>query len=274
MNLIKKGFSFGERAAIDTIEALAQLQSFRIMQNERWVNFMNEGLMLSSYLWNNDARPYNLPSNVIPQEGWENETNINNFNLNLESLIEIALREHPEIRYYDFKLNVLTLEKRLKFQELLPKVDFRYNQLGKNYDLATTASQGPLFENNYLYGLKVEIPLRFSLGRGEYQKAKLKIESNSYDKSEKILAIEIKVKYYFNEFDILKKQIELQSDNYNNYIKLVKAEESRLNNGESSIFLINARENKALEALEKLIEFKTKYFKSIYALQWSAGLFQ
>jgi outer membrane protein TolC len=53
---------------------------------------------------------------------------------------------------------------------------------------------------------------------------------------------------------------------------MLKAEESRFNNGESSMFLINSRETKALEALEKLIDLKTKYFKTIYALQWSAGL--
>jgi outer membrane protein TolC len=58
---------------------------------------------------------------------------------------------------------------------------------------------------------------------------------------------------------------------YENYQLLVKAEETRLLNGESSLFLVNSRENKALEALEKLIDLKTKYFKTIYALQWSAG---
>ena len=40
----------------------------------------------------------------------------------------------------------------------------------------------------------------------------------------------------------------------------------------NSLFLINSRENKALEALEKLIELKTKFAKTVYALQGSAGL--
>ena len=49
-------------------------------------------------------------------------------------------------------------------------------------------------------------------------------------------------------------------------------EEVRFKNGESSLFLINSRENKALESLEKLIENKVKLYKTIFALQWSAGL--
>ncbi len=66
--------------------------------------------------------------------------------------------------------------------------------------------------------------------------------------------------------------MDLQNKYAENYQKLVRAEETLLENGESTLFLINSRENKALEAQEKLIEIKTKYFKSIYALQWSAGL--
>ena len=82
------------------------------------------------------------------------------------------------------------------------------------------------------------------------------------------------MKKYFNEFSNLKSQIGLQSRSVTNYEQLVKAEEVRFQNGESSLFLINSRESKALEATQKLIELKTKYYKSIYALQWSAGLLQ
>jgi outer membrane protein TolC len=52
----------------------------------------------------------------------------------------------------------------------------------------------------------------------------------------------------------------------------LKAEETLFRNGESSLFLINSRENKVLETERKLIELKAKYYKTIYALQWSTGL--
>jgi outer membrane protein TolC len=57
-----------------------------------------------------------------------------------------------------------------------------------------------------------------------------------------------------------------------NFEKLLKAEETLFRNGESSLFLINSRENKVLETERKLIELKAKYYKTIYALQWSTGL--
>jgi hypothetical protein len=69
----------------------------------------------------------------------------------------------------------------------------------------------------------------------------------------------------------LQNQVVLQNNHYDNCIKLLRAEESRLLNGESTLFVINARENKAFDSFEKLIDLKTKYFKTFYYLQWSAG---
>jgi hypothetical protein len=42
--------------------------------------------------------------------------------------------------------------------------------------------------------------------------------------------------------------------------------------GESSMFLVNAREIKLIESEQKLIALKTKFFRSIIANQWAAGL--
>jgi outer membrane protein TolC len=270
LELIKKTYINGERPAIDTIEAITQLQSFEYRKNEYWLAFQNAGLALSAYLWKSNNEPYYLPENVIPQTGWENEMNLTNFNLVLADLLNTA-ENNPTLVQYKSKIDVSVVDKRLKFQELLPKIDLRYNHLNKDY---AWNNEGLLLNNNYQYGIKFEMPLFLSEGRGEYRMAKLKLESSKLDLNLKQQQVEIKVKQYFNEYVNLKKQIILQSAAYSNYTQLLKAEETRFFNGESSLFLINSRESKALEAQEKLIELKTKYYKTIYGLQWSAGLLQ
>jgi outer membrane protein TolC len=272
LELVKKSFDNGERPAIDTTEASTQLMSFQYQQNAYWLEFQNAGLQLSAYLWKSNDEPYNLPESIIPQDGWEIETNILQFNLELTNLLNTAITMHPELQVYENKLDILTIEKRLKFQELLPKIDFRYNLLGKGYNVFRTPVESQLFENNFQYGLKLEVPLLFSNGRGQYRQAKLKIEETRLDQNQKLLSVQLKVRSYYNEFVNLQNQIALQSRNYESYLQLVRAEQSRFEHGESSLFMINSRENKALEAYEKLIELKTKYFKTIYSLQWSAGL--
>lgn len=270
--LVKRTFELGERPAIDTIEALTQLQSFQYLRNNYWLEFQNTSLLLSAFLWMEGDLPYFLPETVIPVKDWDKEEFVLTYQPVLENLLIQASLNHPELNMYNYKLDALEVERKLKFQELLPVVNFQYNQLGKGFNLATTAVEGPIFRNNYKYGFNIELPMTFAKGRGDFKIAKLKIENTALDRLQKSNAIEIKVKSYFNQFLMLQKQIELQSLNYKNYQLLVRAEEVRFKNGESSLFLINSRENKALESLEKLIENKVKLYKTIFALQWSAGL--
>ena len=270
MQLVRTAFQLGDRPAIDTTEALTQLQNFELLQSQAWLDFQNTGLDLSIYLWSTGTQPYNLPEAITPA------ADLQTINLNaaiipdLNNLLSVARINHPELVLYNYKLAVLGIEKKLKFQELLPMVNFRYNQLGKGYDVLKTAT-GPLFQNNFQYGLSLGIPLRLSQGRGEYRKAKLKITETQLQQSQKQLQVENKVKSYYNELVTLKSQIVLQEKAYKNYYALQRGEEIRFQAGESSLFLINARENKTLEALQKLQELKAKFFKTENMLQWAAG---
>ncbi len=269
--LIKTAFRLGDRPAIDTIEALTQLQNIELMKNQAWLDFQNTGLELSVFLWLANATPFNMSIDIVPGDDLQ-LSNIATEQLpDLNNLLESAIKNHPELVIYNYKIDVLNVDKKLKFQDLLPTVNFRYNQLGKGYDMRKTFIN-PLFENNYQYGLSVGIPLRLSQGRGEYRKAKLKITETQLQQRQKQLQVENKVKSYFNELLTLKSQVALQEKALINYQALQRGEEIRFQAGESSLFLINARENKTLEALQKLQELKAKYYKTGNTLQWAAGL--
>lgn len=272
MDLVRKAFENGERAAIDTVEALSQLQSFQYQQTQYRMQLRNAGLALSSFLWTDSGAPFNLPETISPSANWDDHQALKDMELDLNALLTIAENSHPALRVYDYKLRALDVEKRLKFQQLLPKADFRYNHLSKGYNAFSTIGESSFWSNNYQYGFKFEIPLRLSEGRGEYRKAGLKIMEARLDQAQKQLDLQLKIKQYYNEYVVLKEQIGLQTLNYANYQKLLEAEQTRLNNGESSLFLVNSRENKVLEAQQKLIELKAKFFKTAYAVQWTAGL--
>jgi outer membrane protein TolC len=270
--LVKTAFRLGDRPAIDTTEALAQLQNFELLKSQAWLDFQNAGLDLSLYLWTAEMQPYYLASGIV-SGGDAQLSNIAAGSVpELSVLLDAARKNHPELMIYDYRLNILEVEKKLKFQDLLPTLNFRYNQLGKGYDILKTTGV-PLFENNYQYGLALGIPLRLSQGRGEYRKAKLKITETALKQSQKQLEIENKVKSYFNELITFKNQVALQEKALKNYQALQRGEEIRFQAGESSLFLINIRENKTLEALQKLQELKIKYLKAEISLQWAIGTF-
>lgn len=270
-DLVKAGYQLGDRPAIDTTEALAQLQNFQVLRENASMQFQNAGLDLSVFLWKQNDQPFYLPVGAFPAD--ESELlSITQAPLPvLTELLDVTRKNHPELLLYNFKQYALTIDRKLKFQQLLPVANFRYNQLGKGYDIVKTTTR-PLFENNFQYGFTFGIPLRLLEGRGEYKKAKLRITENRLEQNIKQAEVENKVKTYFNELVAVKNQVIVQEKAHANYQLLQRGEETRFRSGESSLFLINARENKTLEALQKLQELRTKYLITVNALQWAAGL--
>ena len=116
------------------------------------------------------------------------------------------------------------------------------------------------------------MPLFLRQGRGDYKAAKIKLQSADIERSEVKLSIENKVKFYYNQLVNQLQQIKLTQDANDAYLRLFKAEEMRFGIGESTLFLLNTRENKVLESAQKLAGIKAKFFKSRYAIQWAAGL--
>lgn len=267
---VKKAWQQGDRAAIDTVEAFAQWQSFRYLHNEAGLAMQNALLEVSVFLWNERNEPYLLPVDVQPAE--ENTLAAGVAAPVLPELIDAALARHPELLEYNFKLDYLQVEKKLKFQELLPALNVQYNQLGKGYTLPKTAAQWPLFENNFRYGVSLSVPLRFSAGRGEYRKAKLKITQTELARGLKRTEITNKIKTAYNEWANLVTQRVIQQQLFESYRQLLKGEETRFTNGESSLFLVNMREQKLLEVQQKLQEVLVKQQKALVTLQWAAGL--
>lgn len=270
MRLIRIAVQQGERAAIDTVEAQMQLQQFQLMQLKARTDFINEGIRLSAYLWNQQGQPVNLPEYVQPDIQVLLTDPLTIPLPDRDSLLLAATEQHPELAGYRYKLQTLSVEKKLKFQELLPAVNFSYNQLGKGYDILKTAT-GSMFENNFRYGFTVGLPLRFSQGRGEYRKARLKIDETKMVIDQKAVLISNKVKSSYNELLLLREQAAILNIAVKNAETLQRGEETKLLNGESSLFLVNARENKTLEAKQKLLETRNKFMQKLVTASWSAG---
>ncbi len=261
--MVKTAYQLGDRPAIDTLEALTQIQSFAIRQNEAVTLLIKASLQLSAFLWREGQQQYDLPSDVVPEDWSMNEV------LMLDALLKAANR-HPELTQYQFKLNAQEIDKLLKFQLLLPQVNLKYNQLG--YTFSKTVHEA-WFQNNYRFGVSLYMPLRVSEGRGEYRKARLKIDQTKLEQANKQVQIYNKVKSYYTEWQQTTAQLSIQNSLVANITALQRGEETRFSMGESSLFLINARELKKIETMQKLIELKSKNRKALISLKWSAGLF-
>lgn len=268
--LVRIGHQQGDRPAMDTTEALAQLQSFELAKEHAFMEWRNATFALSNYIWSVDEQPVVLTEEVSPSVVWKSQQ-ISTAKLPvLQDILMQARTEHPKLKIYSFKLDALNIEKQLKFQSLLPVADLSYNLINKGYNVFNNPNAA-FFNNNYKYGFTVGMPLRFSQGRGEYKAAKIKIRDTNLDLIKDRIAIDNKIKSYFNELTQLQQQVSIAEQALTNYTRLFKGEELKFKVGESSLFLLNSRENKVLESRQKLIELQTKFYKAYRALAWAAG---
>jgi outer membrane protein TolC len=265
LNFIKKTFDYGERAAIDTTEALTQLQSFELEQKDAYLEFVKATQELSLFLWTENQQPYDVERLIVPSETLTNNIAYNSYLTLINEINSESIGNHASLLYYFQKQNILESERRLKFQSLLPKVDFTYNFFNKeNY----RTDFFPLFQNNYQYGLKLEIPIFLRQARADYRIAKFKIQQNELDTDYKRQQINAKINTYKNVVINYNQQINLATQNATNYERLLKAEEIKYANGESSLFLINSRENKVIDVQEKLLELRLKFLEGYNQLKW------
>jgi outer membrane protein TolC len=266
-NITKIAFNNGERASLDTLEALTQLQQLKILENDADLLFTNAGIELSYYLWDNQDSALQLSPTMIPDT-------LNSKQISIESgiadLISLSILQNPEVRAYEYKINNLLIEKKLKFQSLLPMLNVKSNILNQNYNVFKDAGS-QFYQNNYKFGVDFKMPLFLREGRGEYRKAKLKIEETNLAFAAKKIEVQNKVKTYSNENFFLKNQLETLFVINNNTNSLLKGELIKFYNGDSNLFVVNARENKVIETAENLISLQFKIVKSYYGLKWASG---
>ena len=172
--LVRSAYYGGDRAAIDTTEALAQLQNFMYLESDAFLRWTNTGLELSNFLWLDDAQPYNLPPTVVPDTTWRQQPIATYPVPMLEDALQTAMQQHPKLQSLDFKADMLVVDRRLKAQNLLPKLNMNYNFLQKGYEPWKGVGNN-FFENNYKYGFEFGVPLLLREGRGELKMAKIKL---------------------------------------------------------------------------------------------------
>jgi len=269
--LIRLTVEQGDRPGVDSTEALTQLLTFKAQQNEAMIRFLAAGFDLSNYMWSDNGSPYVLPQGIVPSV---NMDSINPYTMPyqpLPDLLDVAGTMHPKLQAFGYKIEGLQIEQKLKFQSLLPTVDLKYNLLADGYKFIPGLDKVSI-QNNYKFGFDVGMPLLLRQGRGDYKMAKLKVQNTSLEMDAAKLEINNKVKQYYTELTNLLAQVRINEQALIAFKKVLEVENLKFGIGESSLFVLNLRENKVLEAYQKLAEVRAKFFKSLYSVQWAAGI--
>ncbi len=251
---VKISYRFGDVPAIDTVEAYTQVldRLYRLRQAQTdWVEAVN---LVSVYLWDASGNPFDMPPGVRPQV--------------LDSLVGLDFDlvldidpSHPELLKVQLKRSSLNIDRRLAAEYLRPKIELKYNFLSENISPAPVDDyfgESVFFQNNYNFGAKVSFPLFIREARGKVGMTKIKIDMIDQDFELKQASLNAKLNSTFVKLANLRDQVGFYTQNVGLLERLLEGERQLFINGESSLFLINARETKVIDSQNILNELIAK----------------
>ena len=259
LNAVKQNYLAGDKAAIDTLEAKITAQNWLLGYEAAKLKRQKAGLQASTYLWLEDV-PLEFEDSVVPELPTESILN-SSLSLEIISSDSLALSDHPKLRSLDYKMQSLNVDRRLKSNKLLPKLDVQYNFLASDYE------QQYLFNtSNYKAMVNFSMPIFLRKERGDVKLAKLKLQDINYEITSSSLAIRNKITAVKTEILSLNDQQKIVQKIVANYTVLLNGEERKFFLGESSLFLINSREQSLIISQLKENEITVKRLSAIAKL--------
>lgn len=253
---VKTSFFAGDKPAVDTLEARINLNSRQLDLEKARIGYVKSTYELSNYLWLDDNLPLELDVKMTP----DTET-ILSIDMILNSSIlnsdDVLIEDHPKLQELELKKSILTVDKRLKINNLLPTVNLQYNFISSEYEAINTFSTA-----NYKSGLQVVLPLFLRKERADLKLAKLKLQDLEFDILTTKVQLKNKIQSALEEIDSYSTQYQLLIELVGNYKQLVTSEERKFSLGESSLFLVNYRGVKLIESELKRIDAEYQVFMS------------
>lgn len=251
-NFVIQLFENGDKPAIDTIESRTNLNTATKAQISAKENLLQKKQKLNMFLWTNNGEPLALKESVIPQ----NITFVTKTLFTETRLITQYWDMDPIIRKKQIEVEQINLENRLEREQLKPQLDLKLNTIHSLGDNTLSYSYSP---NDYKIGASFVVPIRNRKIRGQIKMNEAFIDQNKLDQD-----------YYLSELknnhDMLnltqnlnQEALGVSEEKVENSNLLLSAEKLKFELGESSVFLLNSRERKLLEA-------ETEYLKTLKKL--------
>ena len=254
---IEKLISEGDKPAIDSIEAGIVVKTRLLNLEDAKLKLIKAKLELSNYLWLENNVPLELKDDLIPEITLSKTIKEV---LQINELNPIDLNNHPKIKALDAKIAMLKVDKKLKANALLPKLDVSYNYLSE-----------PSYIDNYRFedykiGVNFSFPLFLRKERAGVKLATIKIQDSEFGLQFERKSLENKIKSQQQEITSLEKQREYIRKLIQDYNTLLNAEDRLFEMGESSLFVINSRENTLVSSQINEIALENRYLNAIIGL--------
>lgn len=261
---VKRTAELGDRPEIDVVEAGLQVQNRESMLKNYEAEFKGLGIKISTFLWNEQQIPLDLDSLTIPVKIELLEKDSVSLLSNQE--IDTAIANHPYLQITNFKIKGLEIEKKLKKEQLKPELAVQYNFLNQPIQNNPFANSSI---NNYKWSLTFEMPILLRKERGDLAKTNLKLKEEQFNLENNRAYVEYKIRNSLVEYNNALIQVKIFEKTVVDTKRLLDAEKALFETGESSLFLVNARELAYIQAKLKWVESIAKSKQAYLSLKFN-----
>lgn len=251
---IAKLIEQGDKPAIDSTEAGIVVRNRALSLEDSKLKLTKARLELSNFLWL-DNIPLELQDNIIPEDALAVSLKETLLPGDLDSGM-VSIESHPKINALYSKIEVLDIERKLKANMLLPKVDVGYSFLSVPGYFDQSRLQ------DYKLGVNFYFPLFLRKERGSLQLTKFKLQEAKFGLELERLQLANKIRAQQTEIESLEKQRQLIARLVKDNEAMLASEDRLFGFGESSVFLINSRENNLIASQLSQIAIENRYFES------------
>lgn len=258
LEITREAYYNGYNPAIDTLEAQINLQNREQRLIDARQARINSRLNLGNFMWFNGEIPVETAEFIKPEI-----LDIENWQFTIDSLSSVeseVLAQHPKALSFDNKQDQLNVDMKLNKEMLKPDLTLGYSPL---VDFDNTIDNGSLFMDNYKLGASFSYPIFTRKERAEVKITDLKIEDLAFERTGTLQQFRLKAEILRNSISLLKEQYAQIQNIRKDSKSLLDAENLKFSIGESSVFLVNSREQKYIEAREKEIITQQKILKAI-----------
>ncbi|MBC7557057.1 MAG: TolC family protein, partial [Chryseobacterium sp.] len=195
-----------------------------------------------------------LESAIIPEQNLI--SSIQNTLKTSDLNADFSINNHPKINALENKIAILDVERKLKANLLLPKIDIGYSYLSEPGYIDDYKVE------NYKIALNFTYPLFLRKERGNLKIAKYKLQETKFALDLEKVQLSNKIASQKAEITSLLKQKNYVLDLVNDNNIMLNSEERLFSFGESSLFLINTRENNLVTAQINNIAIENRFYIS------------
>ncbi|MFM7748241.1 MAG: TolC family protein [Bacteroidota bacterium] len=265
LNFIRYAAEIGERPFIDTLEAGIQQRTWQQRLEEARIKEIEARFALAVHLWdslgvNELSRSYrrSVHAVVLPSPAPVQDS----------ATYAGYLAEHPRIQMLQNEIAQQELELRWLRSRLLPLLDLEWS-------LTPLPGSSPSYNigsGGQFTGINVDIPIFLRRERARIERQKLNLTSRQWQLEWTSAGLRQDLDRSLQQYNLYRNLLVLQEKLVVENRRMLEAEKTRFQAGESNVFLLNQREVNLINAEVKVVELQLQQHLNVLQQYHLSGL--